>query len=166
MIHKHHLIISDQNKKKANPHHAQALGGSVLNSPKNLPKPAHASCQVAVATWWGNRKENTLVRVCSLRMCESNTSENRHIWKHFQVSNYTWIFNSIAHRCFFAPRHCQFSRWHRNIMLHHVASLLIHECLMSFMFVYIFFFDISCSTRHSLAASNESFLRFLWSEIM
>lgn len=43
MMHEHLL-------KATATHHAQALGGSVLNSPQNLPKPSHTSCQVAMAT--------------------------------------------------------------------------------------------------------------------
>jgi len=53
LIHKHLLNLRAKSEKLTSvvPYHAQALGGSVLNSPENLPKPAHALCQVAMATW-------------------------------------------------------------------------------------------------------------------
>lgn len=38
------------------PHHTQVLGGSGLNSSKNLPKPAHTMCQVAIALATEKRK--------------------------------------------------------------------------------------------------------------
>lgn len=40
-------------------HHAQTLGGSAFNGPKDLPETAHSLRQVAMAMVWRNQKTNT-----------------------------------------------------------------------------------------------------------
>lgn len=77
------------NMNTASPHHAKILGGSGLDSPKNLSKSPHTLCQVAKTR--KSKKNIRVIRVCS--MCRSVISQIKHTktlyvpcLKHFRCS--------------------------------------------------------------------------------